>query len=276
VEDLIVPVDDARLSCTIRGQGPTCLFLTNLGSRPYERQTLPALGEVLRLVFVDLRGTGRSTGQAADLTFDRLAADLEAVRAALGVPRVAVLGHSIAGMLAIEHARRCPDGVSRVIVVGTPPRGDMAALVAEGRAFFEEHASDERKQLLRQNLAALPPGASPAQAVFAQTPMRFFDPRADAAPLFADAIVRPEFLAHVMGTLAPTWDVTAGARPLRVPLLVAHGRHDYTVPHVLWNGVVEALPDATLRLFERSGHQPFFEEPEAFAAAVADWMRAPA
>jgi len=61
-----------------------------------------------------------------------------------------------------------------------------------------------------------------------------------------------------------------------VPLLVAHGRHDYTVPHVLWNGVVEALPDATLRLFERSGHQPFFEEPEAFAAAVADWMRAPA
>ncbi|WP_437622988.1 alpha/beta fold hydrolase [Sorangium sp. So ce1151] len=32
------------------------------------------------------------------------------------------------------------------------------------------------------------------------------------------------------------------------------------------------LPDATLHLFEQSGHQPFFEEPERFAAAVTDWM----
>jgi hypothetical protein len=27
-----------------------------------------------------------------------------------------------------------------------------------------------------------------------------------------------------------------------------------------------------VRLFSRSGHQPFFEEPEAFAEAVAAWM----
>jgi len=32
---------------------------------------------------------------------------------------------------------------------------------------------------------------------------------------------------------------------------------------------------ATLQLFDRSGHQPFFEEPEVFASAVAGWMTRP-
>jgi hypothetical protein len=34
-------------------------------------------------------------------------------------------------------------------------------------------------------MAALAPGTPPTRAVFAQTPMRFFDPRFDAASLFA-------------------------------------------------------------------------------------------
>jgi proline iminopeptidase len=151
----------------------------------------------------------------------------------------------------------------------------MNRLMAAGRAYFEEHASDERKQVLHANLAALPAGTPPAQAVFAQTPLRFFDARFDARPLYAEAEMQPEFLPHLLGTLAAGWDVMAGAE-LRVPLLLAHGRHDYVVPHRLWTHVAPALPDATLRIFERSGHQPFFEEPATFTEAVIDWMNAAA
>ena len=109
--------------------------------------------------------------------------------------------------------------------------------------------------------------------MLAQTPMRFSDPRTDAAPLFAGAISKPVFLAHVMGKLVRGWDVTAGAEALRVPLLIAHGRHDYTVPYVMWDGIPPSLPDATFALFERSGHQPFVEEPDRFADVVTSWMR---
>jgi proline iminopeptidase len=108
--------------------------------------------------------------------------------------------------------------------------------------------------------------------MLAHAPMRFFDARFDAVPLFAEADRRPGLLMHILGTLAPAWDVTAEAGSLRVPILVAHGRYDYTVPHVLWRGVVERLPTATLEIFDRSGHQPFFEEPERFATLLADWM----
>lgn len=274
-----VTVTGAELFYTTRGgegTGPVCLIPSAIGTRPYEAQMVSPLGDRLRLVFVDLRGAGRSTGDPADLTFDVLAEDLEAIRRAVGAPRVVVLGHSILGMLAVEYARRCPDTVSHAVVVGTPPNGDMRALLSQSAAFFEADASDQRKQLLKQSMAALPPAAGMDRTVLAQTPMRFFDPRADATATVAEAVARPQFLAHVMGRLARGWDVTAGAPALRVPLLVAHGRWDYTVPHTMWDGALgrlrEAGADATFRLFEKSGHQPFFEEPERFTAVLTDWM----
>jgi proline iminopeptidase len=267
-----VSVKGAELFYSTRGAGPPCLVLSAIGTSPYERMTPQQLSDRLRLVYVDLRGGGRSTGDPNDLTFDALAEDLEAIRADLGVEQVAVLGHSILGILAIEYGRRCPESVSHVIAVGTPPTGDMAQLAASSAAFFEADASKERKQVLRDNLAALPPGASPGQMVRAQTPMRFFDARFDAAPLFAESEYKPRLLGHLMGTLLPAWDVREAGASSRVPIFIGHGRYDYTVPHVLWQGIAAGLPKATLRVFERSGHQPFFEEPEAFVAALTEWM----
>jgi proline iminopeptidase len=267
-----VSVNGAELFYWTRGRGPACLVLSSIGTLPYARQMPPALSDHLQLVFVDLRGGGRSTGEASDLTFDVLAEDLEAVRKDLGIDRIAVLGHSVLSILAIEYGRRRPASVSHVITVGAPPRGDMAEVAAAAASFFEADASEERKRILRDNLANLPADAPFADALWAQTPMRFFDPRFNAAPLFADSEVRPELLQHIMGTLTPAWDVTVDPGSLRVPLYLAHGRYDYVVPYILWDGIADKLPGATLEIFERSGHQPFVEEPDRFVAAVTDWM----
>jgi proline iminopeptidase len=92
----------------------------------------------------------------------------------------------------------------------------------------------------------------------------------DVAPLYATADVKPVFFAHLMGGLTASWEVTAGE--LRTPLLVAHGKHDYVSPYTMWDDVLTKLPTATAVLFDRSGHQPFFEEPERFGEVMAEWM----
>jgi len=173
---------------------------------------------------------------------------------------------------AIEYGRRCPRTVSHVITAGTPPTGDIPTLVKAGTAFFDANASEERKTILKENYAKLPPGTSPEQAVFAQAPLRFFDPRFDALPLFAEADMKPALFHHVLGPLTATWDVTANKESLTVPILIAHGRYDYVSPYTMWDGIVETLPNATRHVFERSGHQTFFEEPERFVEVVRAWM----
>jgi proline iminopeptidase len=269
---MIVSVNDAELFYSTRGTGFPCIVPCILGTKPYEKLTPPPLTDLFQFVYVDLRGGGRSTGDPADLTFDVLTSDLEAVRAHLGVERVAVLGYSILGVLAIEYGRRCPRSVSHVIVAGTPPTGDVAQMVKAGTAFFEADGSAERKAILKENYAKLPPGIPPEQAVFAQTPMRFFNPRFDALPVFAESDFKPALFQHVLGPLTATWNVTANKESLEVPILIAHGRYDYVSPYTMWEGIVETLPHATLHLFERSGHQTFFEEPERFVEVVRLWM----
>ena len=269
---MVVFVNGAELFYSTRGTGVPCIVPCILGTKTYERLTPPPLTDYFQFVYVDLRGGGKSTGRPVDLTFDVLAEDLEAVRRAIGVERVAVLGYSILGALAIEYGRRCPEGVSHVIAAGTPPTGDLTQMVQQGRAFFEADASDERKAILKENFAQLPPGTPPEAAVFAQTPMRFFDPRFDARPLFAEAEFKPELFDHVLNRLVAGWNVSIGWEQLRVPILIAHGRHDYVVPHTMWTGIVDTLPDARMHVFERSGHQTFFEEPERFAEVVRAWM----
>lgn len=269
-----VRVDGADLHVTQRGQGPMCLVPCSIGTAHFELLTA-RLADRFTIVCVDPRGGGRSTGHAADLTFDLLARDFEAVRTAVGVPRWWVLGYSILGSLAIEYARRCPETVSHVVVTGTPPHGDMARVVQAGMAYVAAAASAERQQIFAANMAALPPGTDPRMAVPAQTPLRFYDARFDVTPLYAVAEVKPALFSQLMGPLTSGWDVTVGA-PLRVPLLVAHGKHDYVVPHTMWDDVLPKLATATFELFEHSGHQPFFEEPQRFAEVVTEWMsRAP-
>ena len=269
---MVVSVNGAELFYSTRGTGVPCIVPCLLGTKQYQRMTPPPLTDFFRFIYVDLRGGGGSTGNPADLTLDVMATDLEAVRAHLNIPRVAVLGHSILGVLAIEYGRRCLGTVSHVIVAGTPPTGDMTQLVKAGAAFFDADASEERKAILNENYAKLPPGTPPTQAVFAQTPMRFFDARFDALSLFAEADFKPHLFEHVVGPLTATWDVAAGKESLEMPILIAHGRYDYVSPYTMWDGIVETLPNATMHLFERSGHQTFFEEPERFVEVVRAWI----
>jgi proline iminopeptidase len=269
---MFVSVKGADLYYSMRGKGPVCLVLSSIGTPPYEFQMPVSLCDRLTLAIVALRGSGESTGEFSDLTFDVLTSDLEAIRHHIGADRVSVLGHSILGVLAIEYGRRCPVEVSHVIAVGTPPKADMRWLSAKSMAYFEKHASEERKQMLSENMAKLSPDTDPSQAILAQTPMRFFDARFDAKPTLANAIVKPHIFPHLLGPLTADWDVTVDSDSLRSPIFIAQGLHDYIVPHVLWDGIAQSLPAATLRVFERSGHQPFFEEPDYFTESVLGWM----
>jgi len=269
---MVVTVDGAELFYSTRGTGVPCIVPCIIGTKPNEVMTPSPLTDFFQFVYVDLRGGGKSTGDPSTLTFDVMAADMEAVRKALGFERVAVLGYSVLGVLALEYGRRCPNTVSHVIMAGTPPSGDIPKLVQASTAFFEADGSEERKTILRENYAKLPPGTPPTHAVFAQTPMRFFDPRFNAMPLFAESEFKPKLFEHVLGPLTAQWDVTADMNSLQVPILLAHGRYDYVSPYTMWDGIVDRLPGATMHLFERSGHQTFFEEPERFVEVVRGWM----
>ena len=75
-----------------------------------------------QLVYVDYRGTGRSQRMPPEsYTLENTIDDLDALRLHLGLDRIAVLGHSHGGILAMPYALKYPDSVSHLLLVATTP-----------------------------------------------------------------------------------------------------------------------------------------------------------
>lgn len=91
------------------------------GSHNYFLPYLLPLARTNRLIFMDERGSGRS-GKLKDpsgYTVENMAADVEALRKALGLGAISVLGHSFGGVVAQEYALMYPKSVSHLIVSST-------------------------------------------------------------------------------------------------------------------------------------------------------------
>ena len=110
-KELAIEIDgpaDAPVVLLVHGLGGTSNF--------YQPQT-DALAERLRVIRVDSAGAGRSP-VTDDISITGHAADLAAVLDALGVASASVVGHSAGTLVVRELAKRHPDKVSALVLLG--------------------------------------------------------------------------------------------------------------------------------------------------------------
>ena len=59
---------------------------------------------------------------------------------------------------------------------------------------------------------------------------------------------------------------------IRVPTLVVWGAHDQIIPLECGYLYQQAIPGATLRIMEHAGHWPHFEQPQALAEMIREFV----
>jgi pimeloyl-ACP methyl ester carboxylesterase len=89
---MYVDVKGARLWVEQDGDGIPVLVPTGGGVEFYRRTFSTALRRDFRFVFIEMRGTGGSSGSIAGATFASLADDVHAVARALALRRPFVMG----------------------------------------------------------------------------------------------------------------------------------------------------------------------------------------
>jgi len=214
------------------------------------------------VVSYDQRGTGRSVpvGPADTVTVADMVADLEALRVALGVERLDLLGHSWGGYLAMAYGATHGDRVAHMVLVGSAAPKFSETIFLFGQVFPERDMStpmNEGRATGDQSLLA--------KAIDVYTSMIFYSPE-HAAPWRAQAR-KLAFNHHQNGHLGRDMgiqDFTPRLAGFRFPTLVTTGRYDMNVaPLVAWR-IHRAIAESRLVVFERSSHIPFYEEPTAF------------
>lgn len=226
-----------------------------------------------RWVVYDQRGSGRSTGaeNPADLNMDRFVEDLEAVRAASGQEKVALMGHGFGGLLALYYATRYPEHVAGMILLDPDPAS--RALWAQHEARVDARTSDEARSVMESVSSQENWQVSPrALEIYhsARFESYFADPQvAQGLVLGLELNVFGNFpgTAEAMRQSLGDWDIFDDLGVVDAPTLILTGDASIFPPEA-HERLRDALPGARLVVLPGVGHFPQMEAPDDFAREV--------
>jgi proline iminopeptidase len=230
-----------------------------------------ALAKNRRVIMYDQRGTGRSTGDHKNQTFtlkDQID-DLEALRAHLGLERMDLLGHSWGGYLVMAYAAVHPDRITHLFIV------DSAAPDWKTTIFLFKEVFPQTEERRDAFAFAEEMGDKDAidKRIHEYLTMLFYSPeKRDAFVAALPASVFRKAVNEAVGADVARFDLKPEIAKFKFPVLVMTGRFDINVAPLVAYRIHQAIPGSKFLVFERSGHLPFYEEPDAFVQAVEDFL----
>lgn len=226
-----------------------------------------------QIILYDLRGRGDSSAppNPMDASIEDDAADLAALRRALGIRQWDVLGHSWGGGIAMLGVARDLAGTRRLVTVdAVGPTSDWIPTLRRN-ALARLHG-ESRKRLERINEALLTSSdpeihAEQTQAIYPawfadeEMPKRFALPRK----------LNPTGSAVLARLRAQHYDWRQELGNISVPVLVIHGELD-PLPVEVSTQVASTIPAARHVVIPDAGHMPFWEAPDVFFPVVEQFL----
>jgi 3-oxoadipate enol-lactonase len=220
------------------------------------------LADAARVIAPDLRGWGESGLPGGAVTMDTYADDLRGLLDALGVKNAVVCGLSMGGYIAFAFYRQHAHRVRGLILADTKAGPD----------------SPEGKQGRDDNIALA--RAQGAAAVGDKMLPKMFTPktlaaRADVANA-ARAMMARQSVAGVVSALKAMRDrpdSTSTLAEITVPTLVIAGAEDQLIPVQEAEAMRAAIRGARLVSIPGAAHLANLEQPDAFNAAVREFLK---
>ncbi|MDN5870800.1 MAG: alpha/beta fold hydrolase [Nitrococcus sp.] len=250
-----------RLHCQASGAGRPVLLLHGLfGSGSNWKRHARDLAQRYRVLLPDLRNHGRSP-HASSMDYRALVGDVIGLLDAEGLDRVALVGHSLGGKVAMTLALTRPERVAALLVADIAPVG------------YAPHLRDYVAAMRHLNLTTIGSRAEADQAL---------------ANAVGEAMVRQFLLTNLerhpqgyrwripLDILADQMPLIEGFPELAAsfsgPALFVHGgRSDYvTEQH---HGIIrELFPEAELASIAESGHWLHVDAARRFAELLAGFL----
>jgi proline-specific peptidase len=228
------------------------------------------------VVLYDQQGCGDSDvpDDPATWTLPFFVAELAAVRVALGLDRVHLLGFSWGGTLAMEYALTQPAGLVSLVLHSAS--ASERTFKADINRAYDTLPPDVRATLRAHEAAGTTddPAYRAAQRVF---DVRYVC-RIDPWPPFLERTLarwNPAVGRQLYSVDPPVgarnWEVMDRLAELRVPTLITAGRHDGLAPdqHELLHAGIRG---SELVLFEESSHYAHAEEPARYLATLEAFL----
>jgi proline iminopeptidase len=255
------------------------------GSAHFDALAGPFMERQLRMIYFDQRGSGHSERPASgDYALSTLVEDIEALRRTLGVSKIALVGHSFGGLLALEYGAKYPHNLSHLVFVAGLWDPDLQCRLRAER--FAELRPDAYARVRGDTMAPDGTRRSPCELEFRalrgaererySTELMFPDStvpaRIDSVNAARGVRNTGELSRAVLAGLMQ-YRFTAPDR-LTMPVLVVAGRFDGAARSAGLRELARRLPNARFVEYERSGHFVYLDEPDRFAREVSAFILA--
>jgi pimeloyl-ACP methyl ester carboxylesterase/DNA-binding CsgD family transcriptional regulator len=238
------PTDGVTIAYVASGEGtPLVLMpakpLGNVSGEwqvPLHREAFMALGRQFRLIQYDSRGSGRSQRDVDDVSPAAMHLDLDAVLAACGASRCALVSMYLGCTVGIAYALNHPDRVSHLVLFGGSARGWDAMGARQTQALLSLIEQDWDTFIE----SAVHAWLGPAEG--------------ETGRLQADAMrdsTTPAITRRVLQAGSGI-DLTDRLGELAMPVLVFHRRGARQVPIEVSESLAAAAPQGRLRVLEGS------------------------
>ena len=282
-------VNGAKLWTVSFGNGEPLFFIAGgPGGTHYGLRRFDSLSTTNTLVYFDAFGRGKSdtAKNVTEYSLERDIEDLEGLRKAMGFSSINILGHSYGGVVAQGYAIKYPENVSHLILANS----FHSYLMWQENCDNSNHEIktnypevwEELMKVREQGAVSSDTihykiyGRVPYGFLYAYNPENFKPSGRKPYPnplntkLYYQMVGRDgDFeLTNDIGT----FDYRKQLKELKMPILIYGGRYDRVA--VPWMMVQFKMycPQAEFVMFERSGHNPQVEEPEATIALIREFL----
>jgi 3-oxoadipate enol-lactonase len=209
---------------------------------------------------LDLPGYG-ARSPVESMSFDDLAADVEAIIDQRKLAKPILVGHSMGGMIAQTMLRRRPDSYRAAVLIGTSPA-------------FGNPEGDFQKQFVAARLAPLESGKTmPQLAAEIVDGMMGPTPEPQGRALAIDLMGATPAATYRAAVLCLVkFDERANLPDIRCPVLCLVGEDDRNAPPPMMERMAAKIPGAQYVCLPGVGHLPNLEAPQAFDKAVMDFL----
>jgi proline iminopeptidase len=278
VIEIFTTPDGLTLSYERRGSGPLLVCHPGgPGGSASEFLGFAGLDDTFELLLLSPRGS-HGSDPADDYALGSYVADVEALREHLGVDQLNLLGFSHGGCVAIAYAAAHASRVRRLLLVdtlavwGEEAEAAMKSTIERRR---DEPWFEEAAKAVDEEQAG---GFSSVQELIAnlqrQMPLYFhrWEGNEKVGLMLAEDFAHTEPLHHFNTVEFPAFDLRGELRTIEAPTLVVVGDDDFICGPVCADAIVRELSDARLVTIPESGHFVYVEQPEAFRAALTDFL----
>lgn len=263
---------DDVVFCLNGGPGLPCDYLRDAHSC--------LIDEGFRVVAFDQLGTGASSRPTDPSlwTVTRYVAETDAVRQALNLGRVHLLGHSWGGWLAIEYALTHPEALKTITLADT--NADMPHLVSELYRLREALGPETVAMMQRFEAEGRYDHPSYEAAVTLLNYRHVC--RLDEWPAPVNRSLEDWNMGPYMTMQGPNeflytgnmkdWNRVPDLHRITVPALIVCGQHDELTPACSLR-MKQQMPQAEITVFPNASHMPFYEQPEAYYPVLTDFLK---